>query len=342
MKNCFAAGLRRFADSPLLWVSLFLCLADGLAVGLLSCQERFPKTYDYVPSFAMIGTVIALFLVLCTVVTVISREHADGALRLKVIAGCSKTEIACAILLLSLLTSLLLGGLYLLPFWLLVRRALVLTSAANRVRVPLVLLLMFLTVGAASAMLSLLMRRQAVTVLTVLGCAIAMSVVTLTIDAQLLNPEYDVAETYLPNKEGIEDPVAVRFVRRYDFYLASPKRELAIVFVKLLPTEHTVRALNLLQIDGNQTLRQRELVEAERVQEELRALTDHVSIEDDPDGVLRNERIATVNFLQDISDGQAFVKDARDEVHWAPQCMLGILLLISVSGVAAFRRRDLL
>jgi hypothetical protein len=342
MKNCFAAGLRRFADSPLLLLSLFLCAADGLVVGLISCQERFPGTYVYTPDYAVIGTVIALFLVLCSVVNIISREHADGALRLKVIAGCSKSEIAGALLLLSLLASLLLGGLYLLPFWLLVRRALVLSPTGTPVRALLVLLLMFLTVGAVSVMLSLLMRRQAVTVLTVLGCAIAMTVVTLALDAQLLNPEYDVAETYLPNKEGIEDPVAVQFVRRYDFYLASPKRELAIVFVKLLPTEHMMRALNVIAIEGDQLQRQREIEEAKRLQEELRAWGDGLREDGDPDGVLWRERIFLVDTVENISDGQAFTQDARDEVHWAPQCMLGILLLISALGIAAFRKKDLI
>lgn len=366
MKNLFCAELRRFTGSLLLWVSAAVSLLSGLMTGLLSCREPFAGTYVFSSEYVTIGLGIPLFLLLAAVVSVIGHEHSDGALRLKIIAGCRKSEIACAMLMLALLASLMLGVLFLGGFWFTAHRAIDRLPADRLAQIFLTLLGTFLLTGAGTALFSLLIRRQAVAALAVIGCVIGLSLGAMAADAQLINPEYETYETYLyPEKNAeSENPgdnsgensdedsdgmrpeitVVVYRVTRCDFYVKPPKRWVLLCLNKLNPAEHTIRAVNLLEWSGiDKTLAEMK-VRLDALDNEIAERLQRAESAGDGEEARQERRMLELEKVRAHDEYSSFLNDrleAENEVSYAPQCMLAFLIAVSAVCIAVFRRKDI-
>ena len=350
MKNLFSVGLRRFAGSPLSWIAAFVSLAAGIVTGMLSCYEVFAETYDYNAQYALIGLVIPLFLLIASVAGVVGRAQSEGTLRVKVIAGYTRVQIALAALLASALTSLLLGLLYLGSFFLTVRRAVTNVSAAHLTAAFLTLLGTFLLIGAAAAVLCLLVRRPVIAVLAVIGCAAGLSLAAIAADRQLDHPEYETTYTYIYRRRTEEagEQIQVTRVVPGDFYVKPPARWLMLCLNKLNPAEHTYRALDLLKQSGTkkQLDRQQALIAAEQavIDAAIRGETVYTEENYPRHAEEQLEILGERNYLIKGNPEPLEMRwqTANGEIPHAPQCMLAILIALSACGIACFRRQNLL
>ena len=289
----------------------------------------------------LFGLPFPLFLLLCTAVTVVGAEHSDGALRLKVIAGCSRLHIAGAVLVLACLTGLASGLLFLVPFWMLIGKAVHHLPLASRLSAAAALLALFLAVSISGSLLALLLRKPAAAACSVIGLIAVLALPAGAIDASMLIPQYMQDSVELPDVRTDEgDPMYVTRVYTNPFYLDSPRRELLMILNKLNPAEHTFRAYALFcSADDIEEMERSRVRNAVQREEWIAAMQQ--------DGVSQTEihwRVAdfdaqTENMLEEC---YGFAIQAQDEVKYAPQCMLAILIAASAAGLWIFRRRDLL
>lgn len=368
MRRLICSGFRvMFRHSLLIWITVMASALLGAAGGFLGCIQENIVDYSYDTGLFYFTLLPVMLLILFSVVLVIGQEHSSGTIRNKLIAGYRKGTVFCACLVLSLSFALICAVLWLTPFLLMTRKAAAVLPEAVLCRFVLTVLMLFLTVGAAGGMFSLLFRRQAAAVFFSVAAAMLLSFGASFTDAQLARVQYTetrVMKYQNPDtgavSESPEDAegdgaeqnrviTSVTVVFNKDpYYVDSPLRETLIVLNGLNPAEALFSAAESLEsITAAQDLRrllqgkeagirtyqdQLRMLEGSEDPDDIRRREEiNREMKDMNEGYWRNEIRMTEEELQRMSDGTAGV----------PRCMTGVLIAFCAAGLGIFRKKDI-
>ena len=367
MRRLICSGFRvMFRHSLLIWITVTASVLLGTVGGFFGCMEANIGEYSYETGVLYLTLLPVLLLILFSLVAVIGQEHGSGTLRNKLIAGYRKGAVSCAWLVCALSFALICAVLWLTPFLLLSRRATVVLSCAVQCRFALTLLMLFLTVGAAGGLFSLLFRRQAAAVFLAVAAAMLLFFGASFASAQLARVQYtetrvmkyrnpDTGAVSELSEEAARDSAersviiaATTILNKNPYYVDSPLREAVIILNKLNPAAALLSAADSLEsISTAQELsRMIRMLEADK--QYLQDQLDMLEGSEDPDDAERRSQISRE--LTEMRGGYWFYETERlqtelqqttDGTEGVPRCLFGVLTAFLAAGVGIFRKKDI-
>lgn len=198
MKALLKTNLRRYFTHPLTLAALLCSFVYGLLKGAESAWigrgiALHPDDFWFM---------LILFAQSAVLAVIVTSQHKDGIFRNKVIAGKSKGRILLAEMLAALFVSAALLLAFLLPFGLIVYKAVIALPVKNMLTALLSLLLIFFGCAALTVLLCSQMRGRILALMLSMGAVFGLYALNYFCDDALHTPEKYVTEVSLTAPEG--------------------------------------------------------------------------------------------------------------------------------------------
>ena len=378
MRKLIGSGFRiMFRHSRFIWITMVVSAMLGALGGFFGCMPENLDQYRYEPGMLYLSILPVLLLILFSLVFAVGQEMGGGTIRNKLIAGCSKTSVCFAWLVCSLVFAAVCAALYLTPFMLLSQKALGILPAGVQCRFVLTLLLLFLTVGAAGGLFSLLFRRQAAAAFLSVTAAMLLYFGAAFMTSQLARVKYNETRVMkytdpATGKAAEEQTDAISdltFVRREDedgnpqerviahvvtvfnpnpYYVDSPLRETCIILNKLNPANALLDSVSVLdsistghELSRLKTSRESFIASAK---ETLKSLEGSAEPGDDIHRLRVSAELTeweTGYIVHEIEMLERDYRTAAEGTEGVPRCLLGVLLAFCAAGIGIFRKKDI-